>query len=323
MKFPKFTKKQEEFARNMASNPEWCGPNNIDQFSDLAWEKFSDHLQHISGLYGKEDPTLCMEIVRAIEAAQEEAADSSVLQCPLVRGTGMTVAEFKRLVAGWPETGEDGEPTGVWVEIGRHLSSTCTRVEVLNRRDRDDGTPTGDLLLAPQETVWPARENDEQPDKRKPERPLRWITNFPASVKGLWPRRAGVEYLEGPPKATEEFTVQEFAGMNYVGVYVDMPEDDYRKLPLVRTPMELAELGRPAAGGIGLESRRFNGFHWWFGISNEVDCWGHKTVMPRWHVVSCWTADGKLFAAGPHFTDPMEQYQMGGKWGPQIFPPGA
>jgi len=47
----------------------------------------------------------------------------------------------------------------------------------------------------------------------------------------------------------------------------------------------------------------------WFGISNEVDCWGRKTVTRRWHVIHCWTTDGKLFALGPHFTGPVEQNQ--------------
>jgi len=73
------------------------------------------------------------------------------------------MAEFKNHVAGRPETDAEGEPTEVWLESGRYRSSLCARVEVLNRRVCEDGTPTGDLLLGPQ-----TAENDEQPASDQP-----------------------------------------------------------------------------------------------------------------------------------------------------------
>ncbi len=67
-----------------------------------------------------------------------------------------------------------------------------------------------------------------------------WITNHPKSVKGLWPRRAGCEYIEGEPKGRDpQFPVDALKNLGLVGIYVDMPEDEYRKLPIVKTPQEL------------------------------------------------------------------------------------
>ena len=70
---------------------------------------------------------------------------------------------------------------------------------------------------------------------------LLWVTNNPKTIKSLWPRRSGVEYLQGPPKATFKYTAEELAKTGLVGVYVDMPEASYRALPVVRTPEELAK----------------------------------------------------------------------------------
>ena len=69
---------------------------------------------------------------------------------------------------------------------------------------------------------------------------LLWITNHPKSLKGMWPRRAGVTYIEGPPKSTEAYSVSELVSQGLVGAYVDMPEAEYRKLPLIRTPTSTA-----------------------------------------------------------------------------------
>lgn len=63
---------------------------------------------------------------------------------------------------------------------------------------------------------------------------LLWITNHPKSVKGLWPRRDGVEYIEGKPKATHVYSVEELQKQNIIGVYVDMIEDEYYKLPIIK-----------------------------------------------------------------------------------------
>lgn len=55
----------------------------------------------------------------------------------------------------------------------------------------------------------------------------------------MWPRRIGVVYIEGPPKPTGEHTADELARQELVGAYVDMEEDEYRKLPLARTPADM------------------------------------------------------------------------------------
>lgn len=68
---------------------------------------------------------------------------------------------------------------------------------------------------------------------------LLWVTNHPKSLKGMWPRRIGAVYIEGPPKATTVHTTDELARQGLVGAYVDMNEAEYRNLPLARTPAEL------------------------------------------------------------------------------------
>lgn len=61
---------------------------------------------------------------------------------------------------------------------------------------------------------------------------MRWITNHPKSHKGLIPRRVGVTYYDGEPKATEKYSVEDFKKMGYVGVYVDITDEEYKKFPL-------------------------------------------------------------------------------------------
>jgi len=73
---------------------------------------------------------------------------------------------------------------------------------------------------------------------------MTWITNHPKSVKGMWPRRAGVDYIQGQPKATEAYTTEQLQSQGLVGVYVGITEKEYRKLPLVRTPTELFDVNR-------------------------------------------------------------------------------
>ena len=65
-----------------------------------------------------------------------------------------------------------------------------------------------------------------------------WITNHPKPLKGMWPRRVGCTYLEGEPKGTDSLRVDELKAQGYIGVYVDMSQQDYRQLPLARNPME-------------------------------------------------------------------------------------
>jgi hypothetical protein len=67
---------------------------------------------------------------------------------PIARAP-VTVAELKRHIANWPETDSMGEPTEVWIETGKKLSSPCMAVELLNYRIKDDGSPTSDLLFCP------------------------------------------------------------------------------------------------------------------------------------------------------------------------------
>ena len=71
---------------------------------------------------------------------------------------------------------------------------------------------------------------------------MNWITNHPKPLKGLWPRRIGCEYIEGEPRATEECSVEILKEQGLIGVYVDMPLDKYFKLPVVRSPREIAIL---------------------------------------------------------------------------------
>lgn len=65
---------------------------------------------------------------------------------------------------------------------------------------------------------------------------LTWITNNPKSVKSLWPRRFGVEYIEGAPKATDTYSVDDLVKQNIIGVYVNISKETYDKLPLIKSP---------------------------------------------------------------------------------------
>lgn len=73
---------------------------------------------------------------------------------PLASGTGLTVGELKKHIANWPETNAAGEPTEVWLETGHQLSSPCMKIELLNYRKREDGTPSSDLLFCPSGAAW-------------------------------------------------------------------------------------------------------------------------------------------------------------------------
>lgn len=67
----------------------------------------------------------------------------------LESSTGVTIKELKEYIKDWPETNQNGEPTGVWIENGRNLSSPCRSVEVLNLRTLENGTHVSDLCFAP------------------------------------------------------------------------------------------------------------------------------------------------------------------------------
>ena len=60
---------------------------------------------------------------------------------------GMTVKELKEIVKDWPEVTNFAEPTEVWIETGRGLSSPVVVAMALNYRVTEDGTKTADLVL--------------------------------------------------------------------------------------------------------------------------------------------------------------------------------
>lgn len=65
---------------------------------------------------------------------------------------------------------------------------------------------------------------------------LLWITNHPKSIKGLWPRRDGVDYIQGEPKATDVYSIEQLKNQNIIGVYVDIPAEQYYTLPIITKP---------------------------------------------------------------------------------------
>jgi hypothetical protein len=69
--------------------------------------------------------------------------------------------------------------------------------------------------------------------------PLLWITNHPKPIKGMWPRRFPVEYIEGAPKPTKTYSAEELSQQGLIGVYVNMREEEYRKLPIAKTPKDM------------------------------------------------------------------------------------
>lgn len=61
---------------------------------------------------------------------------------------GMTVKELKELVKDWPEVDVNGEPTEVWMETGRGLSSPVRVAVKLNyRKDDETGEEWSDLIF--------------------------------------------------------------------------------------------------------------------------------------------------------------------------------
>jgi len=63
--------------------------------------------------------------------------------------SGITVKKLKEILKDWPEVDESGNPTEVWLETGRMLSSICMSVDILNRRGK-----ASDICLNPSEKAW-------------------------------------------------------------------------------------------------------------------------------------------------------------------------
>lgn len=60
---------------------------------------------------------------------------------------GLTVAELKAILAGWPDTHEDGTPCEVWLSDGNDLTNQAREVWPLSMRQTSDGRHSADLLL--------------------------------------------------------------------------------------------------------------------------------------------------------------------------------
>lgn len=60
---------------------------------------------------------------------------------------GMTVADLKALIAGWPETTASGELCEVFIETQNGLSNPVLAVWPLNAR-KDDNCESADILLS-------------------------------------------------------------------------------------------------------------------------------------------------------------------------------
>ena len=59
---------------------------------------------------------------------------------------GITVAELKMVIAHWPSTDFEGEPTEVWIDNGDDTSRPCFRIMPLNLRGYEDAA-TADVIL--------------------------------------------------------------------------------------------------------------------------------------------------------------------------------
>lgn len=62
-----------------------------------------------------------------------------------------------------------------------------------------------------------------------------WLTNHPRTYRGWFPRR-DAKMVDGPPKATDKYTVDELLAMKQVGVYLDEDiEDGIKSRKLIRS----------------------------------------------------------------------------------------
>lgn len=63
-----------------------------------------------------------------------------------------------------------------------------------------------------------------------------WVTSMPGSLKAYWPRR-DTKFTEGPPKATNHYSVGELSAMRIVGIYLDEDiEEGLVSRPLLKRP---------------------------------------------------------------------------------------
>lgn len=65
----------------------------------------------------------------------------------------MTVTEFKKIVADWPEVDSFGDPSEVWMETGVGLSSPVSSCDMINFR-LVGGRWVGDLLICASDEAW-------------------------------------------------------------------------------------------------------------------------------------------------------------------------
>jgi hypothetical protein len=64
-----------------------------------------------------------------------------------------------------------------------------------------------------------------------------WLTNNPKTILSWYPRRA-VLLREGSPKATSEYTVEEFKAMGMVGIYLDEDVEDLSSMEMCHSRNE-------------------------------------------------------------------------------------
>ena len=65
-----------------------------------------------------------------------------------------------------------------------------------------------------------------------------WLTNNPKTIRSWYPRRS-VKMVEGKPKETGEYTVEELESKGMIGIYLD--EDlahEWEEYPLCGNPRE-------------------------------------------------------------------------------------
>ena len=64
-----------------------------------------------------------------------------------------------------------------------------------------------------------------------------WMTNNPKTLLSWYPRRA-VLLREGSPKATSEYTVEEFEAMGIIGIYLNEDIEDLSAMKMCQNRKE-------------------------------------------------------------------------------------
>lgn len=98
------------------------------------------------------DKTVAIDRWQARPDKQSECITSQPPK-PLENVNGITVAQLKEYIASWPEVDLNGDPTEVWLETGKNLSSVARFVVPLNVRTTKEGF-TADIILEPSEEVY-------------------------------------------------------------------------------------------------------------------------------------------------------------------------